>query len=175
MNIVIASLNEAKVKAVTTVYPNATIKPVSVPSGVAPQPIGDEETMLGAINRAKNAQKHHPHMTSIGLEGGVMFLRDELYLTNWGAMLTPEGTLFTGSGARIVLPSSFIEKIHAGVELSELMNDYTQRKDIRHHEGAIGIFTALHLNRANLFAQIITLLKGQQEYQELNEGFNNKR
>lgn len=168
MNIVIASLNKAKINAVTTVYPDYKVTPVAVSSEVSNQPIGDEETLLGAINRAKNAQNQYPGTTAIGLEGGVMFLRDELYLTNWGAMLTPEGYLFTGAGARISLPSSFKEEICFGLELSELMNDFTKRNDIRHREGAIGIFTSLHLNRSDLFAQIVTLLKGQKEYRELN-------
>ena len=52
-------------------------------SGVADQPLGDEETKSGAINRAKNA--FHAYMQknsvapafAIGMEGGVALIRDE--------------------------------------------------------------------------------------------------
>ena len=56
-------------------------------SGVADQPLGDEETKSGAINRARNAyqayfQKYSvPPTFSIGMEGGVALIRDETGLT----------------------------------------------------------------------------------------------
>lgn len=164
MKIIVGSLNQTKVKAVTSVFLNTEVTSVEVASNVAAQPKGDEETRQGAINRALNAQKVCPNATSIGLEGGIMYVNNQLYLNNWGALINLDGNVYTAAGARIPLPDSFIEKIEKGMELSEIMNEYTKRNDIRHHEGAIGIFTALHLKRKEMFAQIVTLLKGQMEY-----------
>lgn len=164
MEIVIGSSNKAKVAAVTSVFSEADIISVTVSSDVSSQPIGDEETLNGAINRAKNAQQLSGNAIAIGLEGGVMYLNNQLYLTNWGAIATLDGMIYTASGARIALPSQFIEEIHAGLELSDIMNEYTKREDIRHHEGAIGIFSNDHISRATMFAHIVTLLKGQMEY-----------
>ncbi len=164
MEIVIGSSNKAKVAAVTSVFSEADIISVTVSSDVSSQPIGDEETLNGAINRAKNAQQLSGNAVAIGLEGGVMYLNNQLYLTNWGAIATLDGVVYTASGARIALPSQFIEEIHAGRELSDIMNEYTKREDIRHHEGAIGIFSNDHISRAAMFAHIVTLLKGQMEY-----------
>ena len=48
----------------------------------------------------------------------------------------------------------------------ELMNAYTKRHDIGHHEGAIGIFTNKLLLRDEMFSQVVQLLKGQWQYWE---------
>ncbi len=55
MKVVVGSKNKTKVGAVEKVWKDATITSLSVPSGVAAQPFSDEETMQGAINRAKRA------------------------------------------------------------------------------------------------------------------------
>lgn len=52
-------------------------------SGVADQPLGDEETKSGAINRARNAYQAYLQKYStapafaIGMEGGVALIRDD--------------------------------------------------------------------------------------------------
>jgi len=44
------------------------------------------------------------------------------------------------------------------------MDDYTRKKNIRHHEGAIGIFTNGKMLRKDMFAHVVILLRGQLEY-----------
>jgi inosine/xanthosine triphosphatase len=48
---------------------------VSVPSGVPDQPMGDEQTRQGALNRACNASNLQGHAADffVGLEGGCVF------------------------------------------------------------------------------------------------------
>lgn len=64
--IIIASQNPAKVNAVrsafSTVFPDQEWEfiGVSVPSEVADQPMSDEETKQGALNRVRNAKQRHP-------------------------------------------------------------------------------------------------------------------
>ncbi|MEI3613495.1 DUF84 family protein [Pseudogracilibacillus sp. SO30301A] len=164
MRIVIGSLNETKINAVKKVFPEAEIIADSIPSNVSAQPIGDEETELGAINRAKNAHHFHQNSVCIGLEGGVMLHRGELLLCNWGALVTADGKTYTASGARIKLPNNFKNKIEQGLELSEIMDNYIKKKHIRHHEGAIGIFTNGRMLRMDMFSHVVTLLRGQMEY-----------
>lgn len=61
MNIAIGTTNRAKVGAVidalTAFYPNANFIPIQVDSNVADQPFSDEETRLGAMNRAQRRSK----------------------------------------------------------------------------------------------------------------------
>lgn len=164
MKVIVGSKNKTKVEAVKSIFTDVSIIAKEVPSNVSAQPIGDEETLQGAMNRAKAARKLEKNCIGIGLEGGVMYLNDDLYLCNWGALADQYGEIFTASGARIKLPKSFHEKIDSGMELSEIMNEYTKRHDIRHKEGAIGIFTNHLVLRSEMFSHVVKLLKGQMEY-----------
>src|SRR5690625_5255875 len=104
MKIIVGSKNPTKIKAVEGVFLNDEVISLDVPSNVSVQPFSDEETMLWAINRAKECLKASPNSIGIGLEGGVMYVEDKLYLCNWGALATPNGEIYTASGARIRLP-----------------------------------------------------------------------
>lgn len=166
MKLIVGSLNRTKINAVKNIFPNASVIGVDVPSQVSAQPIGDDETRQGAINRAVAANEIETGVCGIGLEGGVMVIEEELYVCNWGALVTEQGKLYTASGARIRLPNQFKSEISSGKELSEVMDSYTQKENIRFHEGAVGIFTNGHLLREEMFAQVVMLLRGQLEYWE---------
>ena len=85
MKVVVGSKNKTKVGAVEKVWKDAEITSLSVPSGVSAQPFSDEETMQGAINRAKRALEEGEAPIGIGLEGGVMKTEHGLFMCNWGA------------------------------------------------------------------------------------------
>lgn len=69
--------------------------------------LSDEETMQGAINRAKRALEDGEAPIGIGLEGGVMKTEHGLFMCNWGALATSDGKVFVAGGARITLPDDF--------------------------------------------------------------------
>src|SRR5690625_3445043 len=98
-------------------------------------------TREGAINRATNALERLNVDYGIGLEGGVVFIRDQLYVCNWGALLTNSGELFTASGASIPLPESFTQHLLRGEQLVNLVRNYMNGENARAHEGAVGLFT----------------------------------
>ncbi len=74
-SIAVGSTNAAKVNAVLqgvqAYWPTANVTGAEVKSGVPDQPIGFEQTMQGAINRARAAKAGGADL-GIGLEGGVM-------------------------------------------------------------------------------------------------------
>lgn len=166
MKVVIGSKNKAKVKAVQTVFNQHHVIPFSALSNVSNQPISEDETRKGAINRAKYCYKHMPDSLCIGLEGGVTIIEDTMYLCSWGALVA-DNELFVAGGSNIPLPNDFIKPLQNGVELAQLMESYTQLKDVRHHEGAVGIFTNGAMSRSELFEHIVKLLKGQWEYNKM--------
>ena len=50
------------------------------------------------------------------------------------------------------------------------MDDYAKMKNVRKHEGAIGIFTDGVINRVEMFTHIMNLLVGQYHYKKrMNE------
>lgn len=162
MNIVIGSKNPTKIKAVEEVFPEAYIYSKDVSSKVSAQPFSDEETKEGAINRAKQCATKDT--IGIGLEGGVMYVRDELYLCNWGALVSEDNQVYTASGARILLPREINESLKSGKELGDIMDVYAKREGVRNKEGAIGIFTNDLISRSEMFTHVVKLLRGQWEY-----------
>lgn len=163
--IIVGSLNKTKVEAIRVIFPRAKIEQIAAPSKVLQQPISNEMTRTGAVNRALYSIDGGEADYGIGLEGGVTFINEQLYLCNWGALVTSRGKIYTASGGLIPLPEAFIEPILQGEELAKLMEKLTKRSNIRSSEGAIGIFTNNLLTRQQLYMNIGTLLKGQLQYQ----------
>lgn len=168
MEFIIGTTNPAKVKAARRIilhhFPQAIVCENNVESGVADQPFGDEETRLGAINRALRAMGTQKNVIGIGLEGGVRMLEGQMYLCNWGALVLPDGAKFTAGGAQIPLPQEIAEELVMGKELGPVVDAYFEASGIRQKEGAMGMFTAHTVNRDELFEHIVQLLIGQMKY-----------
>lgn len=168
MKIVVGSTNLAKVNAVKEVFKDAEIESIAVPSGVSDQPFSDDETIHGAVNRARNAISRQDADLAIGLEGGVAESPYGLLLTSWGALIKkddPQNPIIAG-GARILLPYEIRKRLYNGEELGPIMDEFSRKKDVRSHEGAIGIFTNGRINRTAMFVHIVQILRGQFEYRE---------
>ncbi|ALX48416.1 DUF84 family protein [Lentibacillus amyloliquefaciens] len=164
MELVIGSGNPAKIAAVNDVFTEDEVFSRDVPSLVSSQPFSDEETRKGAINRAAGSLKANSADIGIGLEGGVMYVEDDLYLCNWGALITRDHVSFTAAGARILLPKEIEHELKIGNELGDVMDGYAKRENVRKKEGAVGIFTNDRISRKAMFAHVVKLLHGQWEY-----------
>lgn len=162
MKIIIGSKNPSKIKAVESVFSKSEVLSLDVLSQVSVQPFSDDETMNGAINRAKQCASYDA--IGIGLEGGVMYLEGKLFLCNWGALATTDNRIYLASGARIPLPKEINVQLKAGFELGDLMDIYSEKQGVRNKEGAIGIFTNELVTRHEMFTHIVQLLYGQWEY-----------
>lgn len=172
MKVCIGTNNMAKVNAVKNCLGNdkhMEYAMFNVSSGVSDQPFSDEETIKGAINRAKAALLEGEGEIGIGLEGGVHHTNDILFLNNWGALVLKDGTTFIASGARIPLPKEIETELVAGKELGPVMDEYAQKENVRHNEGAIGIFTSGRINRTSMFKHVVELLIGQMEFHQINK------
>ncbi|MFJ8245839.1 DUF84 family protein [Peribacillus asahii] len=166
MRVAVGSKNPAKVEAVMKVFSEAEVLSLSVESGVSAQPFSDEETIEGAVNRAKNCLQHSDAEIGIGLEGGVVQTKQGLFLCNWGAMTTRDGGVWVAGGARIVLPDVVAKRLEQGEELGPVMDDFTQKANIHKKEGAIGVFTNERMTRVKMFEHIMSMLLGQYEYHQ---------
>src|SRR5699024_9560597 len=139
MKITIGSNNPAKINAVQSVFQSANIQTINASSSVSAQPFSDEETREGAVNRALECVRSKPESVGIGLEGGVMYVEDRLYLCNWGALRDRKNRTYTASGARILLPEEVHQELCKGHELGDVMDWYAKKQEVRKNEGAIGI------------------------------------
>jgi inosine/xanthosine triphosphatase len=166
---VIGSKNPAKIKAVEKALLSldlaAEIINIDVDSGVSNQPISDQETVNGAIHRAKQALLNSEADIAVGLEGGVVLEQSkDVMICNWGALVDREGNEYIAGGARIPLPGYFKGYLLKGMELGDLMDEYCQRKDVSKQEGAVGIFTDGAVTRGEMFEHVSKLLLGQWLY-----------
>ncbi|WP_042459779.1 DUF84 family protein [Neobacillus dielmonensis] len=168
MKIVIGSKNPTKIAAVERSFTGYEAEFVSldVSSGVSNQPFSDEETIRGAINRAKAALKEGTGDIGVGLEGGVHETSHGLLLCNWGALVTTEMNPIVAGGARFLLPEEITERLRAGEELGIVMEDFSKKKNVSKQEGAVGIFTNGMVNRAEMFTHVMYLLVGQFAYHQ---------
>src|SRR5690625_196830 len=163
MKIIVGSMNPTKTQAVQAVFSADEVRGIEIQSDVSSQPFSDAETKQGAINRGKQSALFTENAFGIGLEGGVMYIESQLYICNWGALVTPTGQQFTASGARIRLPSIIQRELEAGVELGAVMDWYSQEKEVGKNAGAIGILTNGMVSRQGVFWHVVRLLRGQWE------------
>ena len=161
MKIAIGSKNPVKLAAVKDglieAFPQAEFIPIGVESGVSNQPIGDEETSKGAINRAHNSLKAIGADLGVGLEGGVKETDHGMMGTVWVAIVDAKGKVSLGGGLHYHVPDFVAEKIKNGMELGKAMDELTKRKNTKHHEGAIGILTKGLIDRKNAYESLVRL------------------
>ena len=181
MKIAVGSTNPTKVAAVrraaVKVWPAAEVVAVTVPSGVGEQPLSDDETIRGAVNRARNALAAvEGAQIGMGVEGGVQDTPHGLFVGGWAAVVDRDGSLGIGAGGRVLLPESIARRIRAGEELGPVMDDFSGRRNVKHGEGAIGIFTngliertaALEIALTYALARFIT----PENYEDIERGLS---
>lgn len=164
MIVAIGSKNPAKVHAVqaTLIREKLQFVTVHAESQVASQPFSDEETILGARNRALDGlKKADSAKMAFGLEGGVIETTMGLMLCNWGALIHEDGREWVAGGARIPLPETIAQELRSRKELGDVMAEYVGDPEVRRKQGAIGVFSHGLVDRKEMFSHIVKLLYGQ--------------
>ena len=157
--VVIASLNPAKIKAVESAFQSAfpsqafEFSGVSVPSGVADQPMSNEETHLGALNRVSNAKLEILDGDfyvglEAGIEGNVTF-----------AWMVIESDTHRGESrsASLMLPPEVLAQLAYANELGDVMDQVFGTDNIKQKGGAISLLTQNQLTRSSVYHQALIL------------------
>ncbi len=132
-------------------------EPVSVPSGVADQPLTEQETLQGALNRVANAQEAHAEADFwVGIEGGVETMAGELTAFAWVVVRDREQLGRARSGT-FFLPKAVQELVEQGVELGEADDRVFGHANSKQKGGAVGILTQNVLDRRELYEQAVVL------------------
>jgi len=168
MEIAVGTQNAAKLKAVQLAidqlktlpsWPAGAntikIEPVKVASAVSAQPMSDDETMRGAIARARAALDATPAATfGIGLEGGVQEICGRWLECGFIAVVErASGRVGLGTSARYELSAKIVARLQQGEELSQVIDDLSGQDDVRSSQGAMGILTMGLLPRDVCYAQ----------------------
>ncbi|MGR3809904.1 inosine/xanthosine triphosphatase [Jiulongibacter sp. NS-SX5] len=161
MIVCVASKNPVKIESAQTgfqqQFPKETIEvhSVSVPSGVPDQPMGSEETYLGALNRAKNAQNEYPEADFwIGIEGGNIRHDQEMEVMAWVAILS-KNQIGKARTAGFFLPQKTIELVNQGIELGHADELVFGIQNSKQKMGSSGLLTDGLINRKDLYVPAV--------------------
>ncbi len=161
----VGSRNPAKVRPAQEVFaqlqPSATVVGRDVPSGVPDQPLGEEETRRGAVNRAWAAVQiatmqiaetgQTGEAWGIGLEGGVRIDGGGGGWLFGIVAVAHAGQLETVRTAEMRLPPPVLARVQAGEELGSVMDDLLGTVDVKRGVGSVGILTAGLADRADVW------------------------
>lgn len=150
--------NEAKVKAVRMATGSEPVC-LSVSSGISGQPLSEEETIKGAINRAKAARLEAGEgFVGLGLEGGLTF--DSVHTNQWYLISVCTAwngeQLSIGKGLAFPIPSAAVDRIkREGIELSAVIDEWSGTAGSNHRGGAYGLLTEGRIQRAEVFRDAV--------------------
>ncbi len=162
MKIAIGSTNPTKTRAVEKVlrllYDELDVVQMEVPTGVSIQPVGDEETRRGALNRARAVLELTDAEWGFGLEGGVVETEFGVMTNAWCVIAARDGCIGVGGSANMLLPEQVAQRVlRDGKELGDAMDEYANEKDVKRGQGAIGILTGGLIDRQGAYEYIVKL------------------
>jgi inosine/xanthosine triphosphatase len=159
--VAVGSTNPVKLAAARSVLeriaPSARVDAVRVASTVRDQPFGDEETIRGALARARGAREAVGAELGIGLEGGVVETDGAMRTCAWAAVVDGSGRQGVGGSLAMPLPPTVARLIREdGLELGEAMDRLTGEHNVKQRQGAVGILTAGLVDRQAAYEVILT-------------------
>lgn len=161
--LILASTNPVKQKAALNgferMFPDAVfaLRSVDVPSGVSAQPMSDDETYRGALNRARRAREKAANGDYwIGFEGGIEDGEHGMIAFAWIVVLSRDRQGESRS-ATFALPSRVAELVRQGTELGEADDIVFARTSSKTKNGAVGLLTAEVIDRVALYEPAVIL------------------
>lgn len=159
--VAVGSTNPVKIAAVRAVLAaagaSADVSGVGVASTVRDQPVGDDETIRGALARARAVRDATDAELGVGIEGGVVELPDGSMRTcAWAAIVDAEGRTGIGGSLAMPLPPAVAVLVRGGLELGHAMDRYVNERNTKHGKGAVGILTAGLVDRQRAYESLVS-------------------
>ena len=158
LNVIVASLNPAKLDAVHKAFSAVfnrpvTVEGVAVASGVREQPLSCAETLTGARTRVENARQAKLEADYwVGLEAGI----EGEFAFAW--MVISNGSQVGESrSATLPLPTAVLAGIAEGKELGTVMDEQFGTTNIKQKGGAMALLTNGRLSRSDVYQQALIL------------------
>jgi inosine/xanthosine triphosphatase len=161
--VIVASENIVKINAVQTtfqkIFPSKKFEfqGTSVSSGVKDQPLSNQETITGAINRCNNAKIKFPQANFwIGIEGGIEKINNEMEVFAW-IIIKSEKMIGKAKTGTFFLPQKIVELINTGKELGEADDIVFGQKNSKQKSGSVGLLTKDAITRTDYYIEAIIL------------------
>ncbi len=149
--------NPAKLEAIkvaaTDLFGEVTIESLDVDPIVPLQPWGDDQTALGALNRARASLHGLDADYGIGIESGLVDgPGDHVFVVSWAVAVDRSDNAGYGASERFSVPVSLEPALRQGAELGPLLDDLLEQPGLARHDGAVSIFTLGRRNRAEILS-----------------------
>lgn len=160
--IIVASQNPVKIDAVRQALDGIItckieVIGVSAKSGVADQPMTDEETYLGALNRVTNIKDQFSDADYwVGIEGGVDSDYGKMIAFAWIVIMDKQEK-GTARSASFELPDTIAQLINKGVELGDADDQVFGQSNSKQQNGAIGLLTENRITRTTLYTPAVVM------------------
>jgi inosine/xanthosine triphosphatase len=166
MKIKVGTMNKGKIEAVQMaveaydILENAAVEGAAVESGVNAQPIGLEEILQGAMNRARLAYESGECDLGFGLESGIFpapFTKSD-YFDTCACAIYDGRDFHLGMSSCFEYPPKMIEKVlREGKEITEAALDlgFSEDKKFSEGQGMIGILTRGRVSRIKYSYQAV--------------------
>lgn len=145
-------------EAVSEIWQSAEITGIGTESGVSAQPMSEDETFAGAVNRARSALELVANATyGVGVEGGLVDQANGMWAFAVVVIAGRDRFLSHGQTGRFRLPEGVANLIrHEGLELGHADDRFFGRENSKQNEGAIGILSDGRINRMTLYKPAVT-------------------
>ncbi len=180
MRVCVGSENKVKIEAVRQTLRlysmfahGVEVFGVNIPSEVSDQPMSQEETIIGAQNRAKSAYHFEKGGNlAFGIESGLFVVPR----TNTGYMDFCVCAIYTGTEFHMGISSGFecppkvIKLVRSNNwDLNKAFQSVglTEKYNLGNHEGAVGLLTKSRLNRLEFTKQAVMMAMIQIENHQL--------
>ncbi|KAI3550624.1 hypothetical protein CSPX01_01674 [Colletotrichum filicis] len=167
ISIIVASKNPVKVQAAKLGFESAlpdatyTVRGISVPSGVPDQPLTDEETLRGALNRARNAREVEKDADYwIGLEGGIDMPADQsapIMNFAWIVVISRDGRVGKARTGAYYLPQESAALLRQGMELGHADDLIFGQTNNKQSKGSVGMLTDGVIDRTSYYHHAVIL------------------
>jgi inosine/xanthosine triphosphatase len=161
--ILVGSKNPVKISCTEEAFTRAfnrsfLVEGINAASGVPDQPIGDEETLLGAKNRAYNSREVFPEAHYwIGIEGGLDEDDNGMFAFAWIFILDRNSKTSRSKTGTFYLPPAVTKLVKDGMELGKADDVVFATSNSKHQGGSVGILTQGIVDRNEYYRQAIIL------------------
>jgi inosine/xanthosine triphosphatase len=159
---------DAAQQAFAIAFPNHkfVFSGIAAPSGVNEQPMSEAESILGANNRAQFVFDNSDADFAIGMEGGMYFVNDMWFVSDWVVVRDRNGEKGIAGTPRYFVPEYLAKHVTADFDLSAVLEEKLNKKDIGKLDGYAGMSTNNHITRttSNRDALVIALAPFKQDW-----------
>ncbi|SEG24935.1 inosine/xanthosine triphosphatase [Algoriphagus boritolerans] len=161
--VLVGSKNPVKISCTEDAFTRAfnksfLVEGINAASGVSAQPMGDQETLLGAKNRARNSREVFPEANYwVGIEGGLDEDEAGMFAFAWIYILDSEGRSSQSKTGTFYIPAAVAKLVKEGMELGAADDTIFNQENSKQQGGSVGLLTHGIVDRNEYYRQAIIL------------------